>query len=95
MATRGGQDGNNNATKSKVWSDALRKHIVQNPEELEKAAKAIFAKAKDGDVAAMKEIGDRLEGKVAQRIEGAGENGEHLFTGLTIEFVNSKNSTSE
>jgi len=62
-------EGNNNATKNKYWSDALRKHITQNPEDLAAAAKAIFAKAKDGDVGAMKEIGDRLEGKPAQAID--------------------------
>lgn len=66
--------GNNNATKNKYWSDALRKHITQNPQDLADAAKAIFAKAKEGDVNAIREIGDRLEGKPAQTISGDPEN---------------------
>jgi hypothetical protein len=79
-------EGNKNATKNKYWSDALRKYILQNPKELEEAAKALFAKAKDGDVAAMKEIGDRLEGKAVQRVEGSGEEGEFI-TKMVVELV--------
>lgn len=79
MAERGGQIGNNNATKNKVWSEALRKHIVQNPKDLAAAAQAIFDKAKDGDVTAIREIGDRLEGKPAQVISGDAENPIELY----------------
>ena len=85
-------EGNNNATKNKYWSDALRKYITQNPKELEEAAKALFAKANEGDVAAIREIGDRLEGKAVQRVEGPGDNGEHIFKGIKVEFVPSGNS---
>jgi hypothetical protein len=46
----------------------------------------LFAKAKDGDVAAMKEIGDRLEGKAVQRVEGSGEDGEFI-TKMIVELV--------
>ena len=63
--------GNKNATKTKYWSEALRKHIAQNPKDLAAAAKALFDKAKEGDVTAMKEIGDRLEGKPIQAVEAS------------------------
>lgn len=79
-------EGNKNATKNKYWSDALRKYITQNPNELEAAAKALFDKAKEGDVAAIKEIGDRLEGKAVQRVEGSGEGGEFI-TKMLVELV--------
>jgi hypothetical protein len=65
--------GNTNNIKNKVWSDVLRKHSTQNPQELIEVAKALFAKAKEGDVAAAKEIGDRIEGKVAQQTILAGD----------------------
>lgn len=65
--------GNKNATKNKVWSDALRKYITQNPTSLEKAAEALLAKAKEGDVAAIKELGDRLEGKSHQSVDVSGD----------------------
>lgn len=76
--------GNDNAKKAKIWSEALRKHITQN-HDLPKLAKALVNKALEGDVTAMKEIGDRLEGKVVQRVEGSGEGGE--FTIKLIERV--------
>jgi hypothetical protein len=66
--TRGAQPGNQNAAKQKVWSDALRKAIVQG-DHLSKLADALILKALEGDVSAMKELGDRLEGKVTQQIE--------------------------
>lgn len=68
MATRGGQPGNDNGAKNKIWSEALRKHITQNPKDLIASARALLAKCKDGDVAAIKELGDRLEGKPHQSI---------------------------
>jgi hypothetical protein len=69
-------EGNKNATKNKYWSDALRKYITQNPSEL----------AKEGDVQAIKEIGDRLEGKAVQRVEGSGEGGEFEHN-LTVKLI--------
>lgn len=66
-------EGNNNATKNQYWSDALRKHVTQNPKDLAQAAQALFDKAKEGDVMAMKEIGDRLEGKPKQQVEMSGD----------------------
>lgn len=39
------------------------------------AAAALVAKAASGDVAALKEFGDRMDGKVPQAIEHQGEDG--------------------
>ena len=41
-----------------------------NPEKLDKLAEALIAKAKTGDVAALREVSDRLDGKVAQALVG-------------------------
>lgn len=68
-ATRGGQTGNKNAEKPRIWSDALRKYAVQNPKDVEKAVQTLWKKAADGDVQAAKEIADRLEGKAVQSVE--------------------------
>ena len=78
--------GNKNNTKNQYWSDALRKHITQNPIDLADAAQALFNKAKDGDVMAIKEIADRLEGKPLQRVEGSGADGEFI-TKMVVELV--------
>lgn len=68
-ATRGAPIGSQNGKKPRIWSDALRKHFVQNPEDLAKAVKALVNRAMDGDVSAGKEIADRLEGRPMQPIE--------------------------
>jgi hypothetical protein len=83
--------GNNNNKKNLYWSEALRKHITQNPKDLADAAQALFLKAKDGDVAAIREIGDRLEGKAVQRVEGSGDDGSFI-TKMVVEFVKSDDS---
>ena len=61
--------GNKNATKTKVWSDAIRRAVMQG-KKLDSLANAIITAAEGGDIAALKEIGDRLEGKVSQTISG-------------------------
>lgn len=66
--TRGGQKGNQNAARPRIWSEALRKEIVQG-DHLPKLAQQLILKALEGDMTAMKELGDRLEGKPTQAIE--------------------------
>lgn len=70
MAKRGGQSGNKNAAKGKLWADALRMELAQDKQRIRKLARALLDKAESGDVAALKEIGDRIDGKVPQGIEG-------------------------
>ena len=93
MASRGGQPGNTNAAKSKLWVAAINKYVVQNPEELAKAAKALVTKAVEGDVAAMRELGDRLDGKAAQTLEHTGNLG--LFSILQALAGNHAEESSE
>lgn len=64
--------GNKNAVKNRIWSDAIRKAVLQG-KRLDKLAEAIITAAEGGDITALKEIGDRLEGKATQVM--AGENG--------------------
>lgn len=70
----GAPQGNQNAAKAKVWSDAIRKYAIQNG-TLDKAAKKLCEMACEGDMAALKELGDRLEGKAVQSIANAEEGG--------------------
>lgn len=43
--------------------------------------------AAEGDVSAMKEIADRMDGRATQQIQHAGSEGEALPTGLAVVFV--------
>ena len=53
-----------------------------DPEKLDKLAEALIAKAKTGDVAALREVSDRLDGKVAQAV--VGDDGSEPITLRTI-----------
>lgn len=64
----GAPQGNNNAGKNKVWSDAIRKVVVQR-QIIDQLALALVEKALAGDLQALKELGDRLEGKPVQSVE--------------------------
>lgn len=62
--------------KDKPFRDALRAEIAAAQDEndfksLRKIARGLLAKGSEGDVAAIKEIADRLDGKVAQPHAGA------------------------
>lgn len=64
----GAPQGNHNAAKAKIWSDAIRKVVVQK-QALDQLALALVEKALSGDLQALKELGDRLEGKPVQAVE--------------------------
>ena len=44
-----------------------------------KLAEALLDKVEAGDIAALKEFGDRFDGKVAQQILGGGDEGDHTL----------------
>jgi len=69
----GAPKGNNNGGKNKIWSDALRLELAgtRNAAKLRRLAKKLIEQAEDGNMQAMKEIGDRLEGKPNQSIDVA------------------------
>ncbi len=52
------------------WRAALEIAIETNPQALEEAAKKLLEQAAQGNLAALKELGDRIDGKPAQIIEG-------------------------
>lgn len=74
MASKGGQPENQNAAKNKPWHNALNRAILR-PEgkdratALDRIAKALIKSAESGDVQAIKEVGDRIDGKVPQGID--------------------------
>ena len=71
----GAPAGNTNATKNKVWRDAIRRQVAQFKDKdrgikmgqvLNAIAKKVFDMGLDGDEFAIREIGNRLDGKPVQ-----------------------------
>jgi len=64
----GAPKGNTNAAMGKQWSDAVRKVVIQS-KKLDTLAKKLVDMALDGDLQAIKEIGNRLDGRAPQAIQ--------------------------
>jgi hypothetical protein len=71
----GAPNGHTNASKNnRIWSDLIRKLAVQEDyKRLNTIAIALYEKAADGDMNAIKEIGDRLDGKSIAKTELSGD----------------------
>jgi hypothetical protein len=90
MAGVAGRSGTNKG-KDKPFRDALRMQLAaagDNQKALRAIADALIASAMAGDMQAIKEIGDRLDGKPAQAIvgeDGEGNAGPLVVTWLPIQ----------
>lgn len=69
------------AWANKAWRDALRLAVLRPVDQdekpktkLDELVASLIQEAKSGDVTALKEIGDRLDGKVPQAIVGGDED---------------------
>ena len=80
MTWQPGQSGNPEGGKRvKIWRDAINRAIKRREERdplaMEKLADKLIAGVEAGDIAAIKEFGDRVDGKVAQPQGGDEELG--------------------
>lgn len=65
-------EGNKNATKNKPWAEAIHRALLaEDGKNLRALADKLIARALEGDVSALKEIGDRADGKSVQAVVGA------------------------
>jgi len=69
--------GNQNAARAKVWRSAIERALerrsvsrVDGIKEIDALADELLKLVASGDLAALKEFGDRLDGKPAQAIIG-------------------------
>lgn len=82
--------GNENSKKdNRLWRNTIQRAIAQgDPDRLRRIAEALLDKAADGDMAAIKELGDRLDGKTAQQIIVNGdEDGGPVRQAIEVTFV--------
>ena len=83
----GGQPGNQNARKGKLFYDALRIALLQEDRKrLRNITDKLVKAAENGDAWAVKEIMDRMDGKPVQATEISGIDGNAMELKL-IEFI--------
>lgn len=74
---RGGQPGNQNAAKGRLWHDAIKRAVARKyngdlNHGLDTLADKLIEAVSNGDLPAIKEFGDRIDGKPAQALIGGG-----------------------
>ena len=81
--------GNTHSSKNnRLWAETLRRAVIQSDaERLRQIAEALLDKAASGDVSAIKELGDRLDGKAIATQEITGADGSNLPLSIGIRFV--------
>jgi hypothetical protein len=87
--------GNTNSNKNnRIWANTIRKLAVQEDyKRIHVIAEKLFEKAAEGDLGAMKEVGDRLDGKAVAVQELTGADGKDLPSGIGIVFVKPEDSS--
>jgi hypothetical protein len=85
---RGGQIGNQNAARGKIWNDHLRRAIIQDDfRRVRQAAEKLLDLAAQGEPWAIKELGDRLDGKAIQATTLEDASGNTILPHLQVTFV--------
>lgn len=89
--------GNKHSSKiNRILNETLKRRLIQ--EEAHKAnmiVEALLTKAEEGDISAIKEVFDRMEGKAVARQEITGADGEALPLSIGITFVKPDSNISE
>jgi hypothetical protein len=61
------------------WRDAIRKALASAKQALEAVAMKLIECAKNGDMAAIKELGDRLDGKAVATVQADVTQRDHVI----------------
>jgi len=92
--------GNRNAAKAKIWSAAItraldrRQPADQRIKAIDELADKLLDQCFGGDLAALKELGDRLEGKPAQAISGDPDNPIRTLSEIVIRAIDAADDRS-
>lgn len=84
--------GNQNAARAKQWRAAIERALdrragADRAKALNDLAEKLLEKCDEGDLGALRELGDRLDGKPAQAIVGGEEGDRPVDLSLTIRHV--------
>lgn len=79
----------------KIWADAVRRAVHRRlegeegkPQKLERLADQLVEAGLAGDIGALKEIGDRLDGKARQQTELTGPDGGPMISRIECVIAN-------
>jgi hypothetical protein len=86
-------EGNTNSCRNnRLWGDTIRRALVQgDAERLRKIAETLLIKAEEGDLGAIKELGDRLDGKASQAVDLGSDPDRPVIQKLIREIVRPDN----
>lgn len=77
----------------KIWADAVRRAVLRRldneegkPQKIERLADKLVEMGLEGETVALKEIGDRLDGRPKQATEVSGPDGDAVPMALQIVF---------
>ena len=87
--------GNDNAAKGKEWRNAIRRALAHKHGSVQDGllaiARQLVDKAEEGDMTAIRELGDREDGKPAQAIGGS-DDLPPIAQNLTVHLVKAAQS---
>ena len=91
--------GNTNAAKAKQWSAAIERALDKRGGgdrviALNELAEKLLRKCDEMDMSALKELGDRLEGKPSQVISGDAENPLTFIAKVERAIIDATNTNS-
>jgi hypothetical protein len=87
--------GNKNSSKNnRIWGNIIRKLAIQEDyKRIHAIAEKLYEKAQEGDLGAIKEIGDRIDGKAIATTELSGVDGKDLPISIGLDFVKPKDDS--
>lgn len=94
--------GNQNGKKGRLWAEAIKRAVARKMggdlnHGLDKLAEKLIDAVESGDLQALKEFGDRMDGKPAQAIVGGdeGDNPVRTVSEIVIRAVDGNRSSQE
>lgn len=85
--------GNQNAAKGKRFASTLARRI-EELQAMDGIIDALIRNALDGDMPAIREIGDRLDGKPRQQIDLGGQDDNPLLSEIRVRLVKADDCAS-
>lgn len=86
----GAPKGNKSAAYPGMWRDALRRACAKDRKAIDEIAMALIKAAKAGDIYAIKEFGDRIDGKAVAHVNVSGTVNLQETFASAVKFASEK-----